>query len=392
MEVIKSQSKPVLEMENVLGMKGGDGESSYAKSSSAQLNMLQAVKPILERAIYENMILMSDVGGIFRIADFGCGTGKNTLVVANTIANAVKRSFEEHEMPEFEVYFIDLPSNDFNSLFRMLPPHRPDYADVDNDGDNNPLAGRSYIAAGVCGSHFRRLLPRKSLHFCHSSTSLHWLSQVPESVQQRSSPRVYVSGDCEASVGAAYLQQFDKDFTAFLKARAEEIVDGGYMFVSLPGRNEGTHIMEEQGPCGFVARQIECAFEELVNEGIVEKEKWETFKIPFFGPNSDEVERIVKKEGSFVVKLVKTLEGIHAYCMTDFERGEANIFGRLIANNYRAALENIVEAHLGCKRSTEELFLRIGKRASILVDEYISRETKHVVAFLTKKGAHNKTY
>ncbi|XP_057864405.1 indole-3-acetate O-methyltransferase 1-like [Cryptomeria japonica] len=361
MEVIKSQSKPVLEMENVLGMKGGDGESSYAKSSSAQLNMLQAVKPILERAIYENMILMSDVGGIFRIADFGCGTGKNTLVVANTIVNAVKRSFEEHEMPEFEVYFIDLPSNDFNSLFRILPPHRPDYADVDNDGDNNPLAGRSYIAA------------------------------VPESVQQRSSPRVYVSGDCEASVGAAYLQQFDKDFTAFLKARAEEIVDGGYMFVSLPGRNEGTHITEEQGPCGFVSRQIEFAFEELVNEVdtmlshfflvclflynscIVEKEKWETFKIPFFGPNLDEVERIVKKEGSFVVKFVKTLEGIHAYCMTDFERGEANIFGRLIANSYRAALENIVEAHLGCKRSTEELFLRIGKRASILVDEYVSR-------------------
>ncbi|GLJ28216.1 hypothetical protein SUGI_0554250 [Cryptomeria japonica] len=242
MEVIKSQSKPVLEMENVLGMKGGDGESSYAKSSSAQLNMLQAVKPILERAIYENMILMSDVGGIFRIADFGCGTGKNTLVVANTIVNAVKRSFEEHEMPEFEVYFIDLPSNDFNSLFRILPPHRPDYADVDNDGDNNPLAG-----------------------------SLHWLSQVPESVQQRSSPRVYVSGDCEASVGAAYLQQFDKDFTAFLKARAEEIVDGGYMFVSLPGRNEGTHITEEQGPCGFVSRQIEFAFEELVNEVLLKR-------------------------------------------------------------------------------------------------------------------------
>ncbi|GLJ28212.1 hypothetical protein SUGI_0554100 [Cryptomeria japonica] len=327
MEVIKSQSKPVLEMENVLGMKGGDGESSYAKASSAQLNALQAVKPILEQAIYENMILMSDVGGIFRIADFGCGTGKNTLVVANTIVNAVKSSFEEHDMPEFEVYFIDLPSNDFNLLFRMLPPHRPEYSDVDTDGDNNPLARRSYIAAAVCGSHFRRLLPRKSLHFCHSSTSLHWLYQVPESVQQRSSPRVYVSGDCEESVGAAYLQQFDKDFTAFLKARAQEIVDGGCMFLSLPGRNEGTHIMEEQGPCGFVARQIECAFEELVNEGIVEKEKWESFKMPFFSPNSDEVESIVKKEGSFVVKFVKTLGGIRPYCMIDLKRGDVNMFG-----------------------------------------------------------------
>ncbi|GLJ28222.1 hypothetical protein SUGI_0554340 [Cryptomeria japonica] len=208
MEVIKSESK--LALENVLGMKGGDGESSYAKSSSVHLNIVQAMKPILERAIFENMRLMSNVGGIFRVADFGCGTGKNTLVVVDTIVNAVKRSFEEHEMPEFEVYFVDLPSNDFNSLFRMLPPHRPDYADVDNDGDNNPLAGRSYIAGAVCGSHFRRLLPRKSLHFCHSSLSLHWLSRVPESVQQRRSPSVYVSGYCEESVEAAYLEQFDK--------------------------------------------------------------------------------------------------------------------------------------------------------------------------------------
>ncbi|XP_059077714.1 indole-3-acetate O-methyltransferase 1 isoform X2 [Cryptomeria japonica] len=264
------------------------------------------------------MRLTSNVGGIFRVADFGCGTGENTLVVANTIVNAVQRSFEEHEIPEFE---------------------------------------------------------------------------VPESVQQRRSPRVYVSGDFEESVGAAYLvQQFDKDFTAFLKARAEELVDGGCMFVSLPGRNEGTHMMEEQGICGFVARQIECAFEELVNEGIVEKEKWESFKIPFFGSNSDEEESIVKKEGSFVLKFVKTLEGIYPYCMIDFERGEENIFGRLIANNYRAAFENIVETHLGCKRSTEELFFRIGKRASILIEEYLSKETKLVVAFLIKKGVHNKTY
>ncbi|GLJ28215.1 hypothetical protein SUGI_0554240 [Cryptomeria japonica] len=68
-----------------------------------------------------------------------------------------------------------------------------------------------------------------------------------ESIQQRSSPHVYISSYCEESVGAAYLHQFDIDFTAFLKARAEEIIDGGCMFIYLTGRNEGTHIKEEQG-------------------------------------------------------------------------------------------------------------------------------------------------
>ncbi|GLJ28197.1 hypothetical protein SUGI_0553870 [Cryptomeria japonica] len=136
MEVIKSQSKPALE--NVLAMKGGDGDSSYAKASSMQLIAIQVAKPILERAICESMRLKFNVGGVFRIADFGCGSGKNTLLVVDIIVSAVKRSFEEREMPEFEVYLIDLPSNDFNSLFRMLPPRRERCAEVDNDGDNNP--------------------------------------------------------------------------------------------------------------------------------------------------------------------------------------------------------------------------------------------------------------
>jgi hypothetical protein len=90
--------------------------------------------------------------------------------------------------------------------------------------------------------------------------------QVPESVQQRSSPRAYISSDCGEGVAAAYLQQFDVDLTAFLKARAEEMVDRGCVFISMYGRNAGTQIEEEQGLLGFAARLLEYAFEELVNE------------------------------------------------------------------------------------------------------------------------------
>ncbi|XP_057868367.2 indole-3-acetate O-methyltransferase 1-like [Cryptomeria japonica] len=270
MEVLNSESptQSKLALENVLGMKGGDGDSSYANNSLCQLKMVQALKPILERSIHENMRLEFNRGGIFRIADFGCGTGRNTLVVADTIVRALQCSLEEREMPEFEVYFTDLPSNDFNLLFRTLPPPQQGFTDTDSNGvcDINPVAPRSYFAAAVCGSHFKRLFPQKSLHFCHSSASLHWISQVPESVQQRRSPRVYVSNDCEEVVGAAYLHQFNTDFTAFLNTRAREIVDGGSMFISLVGRNAGTQLMEEQGILGNIARHLEYAFEELVNE------------------------------------------------------------------------------------------------------------------------------
>lgn len=77
---------------------------------------------------------------------------------------------------------------------------------------------------------------------------------------------MYVSTDCEEAVGAAYLQQFNRDFTAFLNARAREMVDGGCMFIAMPGRNAGSQLKEEQGILGNIARHLEYAFEELVNE------------------------------------------------------------------------------------------------------------------------------
>ncbi|XP_057832427.2 indole-3-acetate O-methyltransferase 1-like [Cryptomeria japonica] len=355
MELFKSQSKLVLE--NVLAMKGGHKESSYTVNSlSVQIKIVRAVKPILERSIHENMILKLNEGGIFKIADFGCATGWNTLLVADTIVRAVQRTFGETEEPEFEVYFVDLPSNDFNSLLRMMPPAQQTCADAENDGDDNPVATRSYFAAAV-----------------------------PESVQQTNSPHVYVSSDCEEAVGFAYLQQFDIDFTLFLNARTEETVDGGCVFISLVGRNGETHIMEEQGTLGDIACHFEYAFQELVNEGFIEKEKWESFNLPCFGPNPEEFESIVKRQGSFRMESVRVLGEFPLHPVTEVMKGEEEAFGRSVLNHYRALFENIVEAHFGCERLTNEFFLRIGKRAADKFEEYLFNQIELVVAFLIKK-------
>ena len=123
----------------------------------ASKKMIESLKPILERGIKENMRLKFNGEGVLRIADLGCGTGRNTLLAVDTIVRALQCSFGKEEMPELQVYFADLPSNDFNLLFQMMP-------------------ARSSFAAAVCGSHFRRLFPQKTLHFCHSSASLHWIS------------------------------------------------------------------------------------------------------------------------------------------------------------------------------------------------------------------------
>jgi hypothetical protein len=206
---------------------------------------------------------------VFRIADLGCATGMNTLLAADTIVTAIKSTFTRHSMdvPEFQLYFGDLPSNDFNTLFRTLPPLLAGDMTVGDvkaaaaaQDEKKPSAKRSYFAAAVSGSHYGCLFPRQSLHFCHSSVSLHWLSQIPAGVEvNRNSPawnrklgHVYISSDAVAN---AYLNQFKQDFTAFLEARAEEIIPGGCMFIALVGRNSSDR--KKQSGFSACARYLE---------------------------------------------------------------------------------------------------------------------------------------
>lgn len=386
----------VKSLENVLGMKGGDGDTSYARVSLfSQLKVIQVIKPILEHEICERMSFENLKGGdgVFRVADLGCATGINTLIVADTIVQAVQATCSAHcvEVPEFEVNFVDLPSNDFNSLLRSLPPHQQlaDRAHKKGEGEHSfsePPASRSYFAAVVAGSFYKRLFPAQSLHFCHSSSSLHWLSQIPDSVVNKNSAAwnggaVYISTD---EVGAAYLSQFRKDFSSFLAARAEEMVPGGCMFICLVGRNSKD--IKEQGGIGHISRHMQAAFEELINQGMIEKEKMDSFNLPLFCPNVAELESIVKMEKSFeIVERVKMFSGFPLHPLSDMTNNDEEVFGRMVSNNYRAAFENLVRAQLGSDVLTDEFFLRIEKMATAKCQEYLRNRGDLLGAFLIRK-------
>jgi len=86
------------------------------------------------------------------------------------------------------------------------------------------------------------------------------------SVEQRISPscnggRIYISNDV---VGNAYLDQFRQEFTDFLGARADEIIPGGCMFITLLGRNSAN--VKEQSGLGACPHHLEAAFQDLVNK------------------------------------------------------------------------------------------------------------------------------
>lgn len=132
------------------------------------------VKHVTMEAI-EKVYLSTGAPTSFGIADLGCSSGPNTLSIVKEIIQAFQSLSSDHlrQSSEFRVYLNDLPTNDFNSIFKALP----DFCrELQNEGVNQNPSG--FFIGAYPGSFYQRLFPSNCLHFVYSNYSLHWLSRV----------------------------------------------------------------------------------------------------------------------------------------------------------------------------------------------------------------------
>ncbi|KAF5727935.1 hypothetical protein HS088_TW21G00075 [Tripterygium wilfordii] len=202
---------PSMKLERMFSMKGGKGEASYANNSQAQAIHARSVLHFLEETLDSVQLNCSEIP--FVVADLGCSSGTNTISTVEVIINHMIKRYEAlgYEPPEFSAFFSDLPCNDFNTLFQLLPP----LANYSTSMEEFLAAKghRPYFAAGVPGSFHRRLFPSRSIDVFHSAFSLHWLSQIIEAdgsftvnkleVFKGGSPLVVNQPDNAAEVGRA---------------------------------------------------------------------------------------------------------------------------------------------------------------------------------------------
>ena len=121
------------------------------------------------RSIYNGKLPKS-----LAIADLGCSSGPNTLSMTCELIETVEMLSRElnHESPEYIIFLNDLPGNDFNNIFKSLECFKQNLNARVVGG-----IGKCYIT-GLPASFYERILPTSSLHFVHSSYSVHWMSQV----------------------------------------------------------------------------------------------------------------------------------------------------------------------------------------------------------------------
>ncbi|KAK9131028.1 hypothetical protein Sjap_011515 [Stephania japonica] len=373
-----------MEVRRVLHMNEGEGEASYASNSSLQRAVITMVKPILEETILDlvrdEAFLESEV---LRIADLGCSSSPNSLSVISHIVNTITTACDrQHRQPlELQVVLNDLPRNDFNTIFKTLPS----FYDELNRGNSNH--GSCFITA-MPGSFYERLFPRKSIHFIHSSYSLHYLSQVPKGlISKEGTPlnkgNTYIARTTSLAVSRAYHEQFKHDFSSFLCSRSEEVIGGGRAVLTLTGRRTDDPSCDEN--C-VPWKMITLALKDMAQEGHIEEAQIDSFDFPYYAPSAAEVQDIILQQGSFNLTRLEGLEigwdskttgNVNLTSFDNLRRA------RYVSKYVRAISESMLSSHFGAP-VMDALFQRHIERVAELYNKEEPKFYSLVITLIKK--------
>ncbi|OAE22761.1 hypothetical protein AXG93_2035s1450 [Marchantia polymorpha subsp. ruderalis] len=193
-------------------------------------------------------------------------------------------------------------------------------------------------------------------------------NSIPEAVQRQDSPAyndgfVWIHGGKPAAA-KAYAEQSRRDLVTFLRARAEEMVSGGLMFLLLKGRKDSDPTVQYD-PDGVTmfGTQMEGVFNELISEGLLDASVRDSFNIPMYYPTVDEMREAIDESGSFLVDRLELLNDVPANPFTKQEL-EANPTdcGRKLAKICRSLLGVLVDTHMGVNVA-DQFFHRLELRA-----------------------------
>lgn len=222
-----------------------EGNGSYNKHATMPADGAALAIPLLEQATRD--VDLSPAGSPIVIADYGSSQGKNSLAPMNLAVRNLRERVE-HDRAIF-VFHIDQPSNDFNSLFKVLS----------SDSQRYTLHDAKVFPCAIGRSFYEQVLPPNSVHLGWSSFAVVWLSQIPSLI-----PGHFFPVCSTGAVRAMFEKQSAEDWKTFLTLRGRELRPGGHLVVVLPA-------MLESGVTPFhkFMDHANVVLEELVHEGVI---------------------------------------------------------------------------------------------------------------------------
>lgn len=209
------------------------GDGYYNRNSRLQAANLASALPLLAEAAARLRRRPAPI----TLVDYGASQGRNSMLPVSAAIDALRGS--NHQQKPVEVFHVDLPDNDFNSLFAAL----------DNPAESY-LTGRSGVFTAAIGrSYFEQVLPAGRVDLGWSSNALHWLRSNPVNVPDHGWAIFSKTPEAVAAVD----RQLADDWRDFLIARAIELSDGGVVVCQFMGRGAQTHGFEWMAGCWWQA-------------------------------------------------------------------------------------------------------------------------------------------
>ncbi|KAK6335015.1 hypothetical protein TWF718_010457 [Orbilia javanica] len=191
----KTPSQPT----NTIAMAG---DNEYNENSDQQYLAMKACLPLFEGLTF---------GPNATFVDYGCSQGAASMVVMQKLVS---------QLPPHStvtVAFNDLPSNDFNSLIKLLPSIAP--------ADSTKVIYPHIVP----NSFYNPVMPNGTVDIAYAMSSIHWLRQMPLPKTASESFKEYLHRRSAENTIAAH-----KDLIEFLRLRGREVKPGGKLIVAAP--------------------------------------------------------------------------------------------------------------------------------------------------------------
>ena len=244
------------------GMVGG---GYYDAHSTFQADVAASGTALLKQAV-DALRIPAD--GNVTVADYGCGEGKNSMVmVQNALGLLAARGVTDPV-----VLHNDLPTNDWASLITNLSgatSYRREFPDV-----------RALFAPH---EFFERVTLPASITLGTSGSAAHWLSRQPPGLDM---PQSLFRSDAPPAECAKILAQAQSNWLAFLAARAEELQPGGVLLVQMLG-SDGDVSPIRVSAAGLLKLMNECALQ-MVDDGDVPQEAYAAYCFPVIPRTTEE--------------------------------------------------------------------------------------------------------
>ena len=203
------------------------------------------------------------------------------------------------------------------------------------------------------------------------------IKDMDEKMSDINGGNIYIAKSMPPSVVKMFQDQFQKDMSLFLKLRHQELVPGGQMLLTFLGRKkEGVLDGDLSHLCALLAEALQA----LVTEGLVEREKLESFNLPLYGPSIDEVKAVIALNKLFGIDHIQLFES-NWDPYDDMENDgmcSSPQHGVNVAKSIRAVFEPLLASHFG-ECILDELFQRYARN----VERHLAEDnTKYSVIVL----------